>query len=181
RLVQDLRGKGSAMRPADLARYFAAEREPVHATYRGNAVFSSAPPAGGGALLAGQLNNLERFGAPRPYADDAASLHAMIAAWQLAPSSRNRIADPSLWPVNLEPFVNKDTAAARWRCFSPTRALDPAVFRGDTLRCPDGAVKPESLGSPGAGTSRTGEAAGAAYAAGSYAGGSYAGGSYAGA
>lgn len=150
RLVQDLRGKGSAMRPADLARYFAAEREPVHATYRGNAVFSSAPPVGGGALLAAQLNNLERFGVPRPYADDAPSLHAMIAAWQLAPSSRNRIADPSLWPVNTEPFTSKDTAAVRWRCFTPGRALEPAIFRGDTLRCAAPALPKEGHAARGA-------------------------------
>ena len=146
RLVQDLRGKGSAMRLTDLARYFAPEREPVHFTYRGNAVYSSAPPAGGGALLAGQLNNLERYGVPRPYADDPASLHAMIAAWQLAPSFRNRIADPSLWPVNTEPFTSKDTAAVRWRCYSPSRAIDPAIFRGDTLRCADGRGETDSSG-----------------------------------
>jgi gamma-glutamyltranspeptidase len=135
RLVQDLRGKGSAMRLTDLARYFAPEREPVHSTYRGNAVYSSAPPVAGGALLAAQLNALERAGPLRPYPDDAASLHALIAAWQLAPSTRGRIADPGLWPVNIEPFTNKDTAAVRWRCFTPSRALSPAIFRGDTLRC----------------------------------------------
>jgi len=135
RLVQDLRGRGNAMRTTDLARYFAPEREPVHFTYRGNDVYSSAPPAGGGAILAGQLSNFEQFVAPKSFTDDAATLHAMIAAWQLAPSSRNRIADPSLWPVTTEPFVSKDTAAVRWRCFTPDRALDLQVFRGDTLTC----------------------------------------------
>ena len=111
RLVQDLRGKGNAVRLTDLARYFAPERAPVEFTYRGNTVYSSAPPAGGGSILAGQLSNFERFPSPKPYPDDAATLHAMIAAWQLSPSSRNRIADPSLWPVTTEPFTNKDTAA----------------------------------------------------------------------
>ena len=135
RLVNDLRGKGNAVRTTDLARYFAPEREPIHFTYRGNEVYSSAPPAGGGSILAGQLGNFEQFVSPKSYPDDAATLHAMIAAWQLAPSSRNRIADPSLWPVTTEPFVSKDTAAARWRCFSPDRAVDPQLFRGDTLSC----------------------------------------------
>jgi gamma-glutamyltranspeptidase len=135
RLVQDLRGKGSAMRLTDLARYFAPERAPVHSTYRGNAIFSSAPPVAGGALLAAQLNALERAAPLRPYPDDAASLHALVSAWQLAPSTRGRIADPSLWPVNTEPFTSKDTAAVRWRCFTPERALSLTIFRGDTLRC----------------------------------------------
>lgn len=135
RLVQDLRGKGSAMRLTDLARYFAPERPPVQSTYRGNAVYSSAPPVAGGALLAAQLNALERAGPLRPYPEDAPSLHALIAAWQLAPPTRGRIADPSLWPVTTEPFTSKDTAAVRWRCFTPSRALSPAIFRGDSLRC----------------------------------------------
>lgn len=137
RLVQDLRGKGSAMRLTDLSRYFAPERAPVRSTYRGNAVFSSAPPVAGGALLSAKLNALERAAPLRPYPDDAASLHALIAAWQLAPSTRGRIADPSLWPVNTEPFTSKDTAAVRWRCFTPARALSPTIFRGDSLRCAD--------------------------------------------
>jgi gamma-glutamyltranspeptidase len=59
----------------------------------------------------------------------------MISAWQLTPSSRNRVADPSLWPTDISPFVSKDTARARWKCFTPARALTPAAFRGDTLRC----------------------------------------------
>jgi len=135
RLVQDLRGKGNAVRLTDLARYFAPEREPVSTTYRGNTIFSSAPPASGGTLLAAQLNNLEHFASPAALTDDAATLHAAIAAWQLAPSGRGRIADPSLWPVNTEPFTSKDTASIRWRCFDATRAVTPALFRGDTLSC----------------------------------------------
>ena len=85
------------------------------------------------------LNNLEQVPVIKNYTTDAASLHAMINAWQLTPSTRNRIADPSLWPVDVSPFVSKDTAIARWKCFDNARALTPAVFRGDTLSC---GVKP---------------------------------------
>ncbi|MFN8574097.1 MAG: gamma-glutamyltransferase [Gemmatimonadaceae bacterium] len=135
RLVNDLRGKGNAVKLTDLARYFAAERSPVEGTYRGLSIFSSAPPAGGGVTLVSQLNGLEHVAKPLRFTDDAATLHAMISAWQLIPSSRNRVADPSLWPVNIEPFQNKDTAATRWKCFDPAHALTPSVFRGDTLSC----------------------------------------------
>jgi gamma-glutamyltranspeptidase len=72
---------------------------------------------------------------PKPYTDDAATLHAMITAWQLVPSTRNRIADPGMWPVNTEPFTNKDTARIRWSCFDPKKALNASVLRGDTLTC----------------------------------------------
>ena len=136
RMVNDLRGKGNAMRLTDLARYFAADRPAVSSTYRGYTIYSSAPPVSGGATLAAQLNLLELWKTPRVYTDDAATAHAMIAAWQLTPSTRNRIADPGLWPVTVEPLVNKDTARTRWRCFDPGRALTPEIFRGDTLVCP---------------------------------------------
>jgi gamma-glutamyltranspeptidase len=135
RLVSDLHAKGNAIKLSDMARYFAAEREPVAGTYRGYTFYSSAPPVSGGAELAAKMNLLELYGSPKLYTDDAGTLHAMIAAWQLTPSTRNRIADPSLWPTNTEPFTNKDTARIRWRCFDPNKAVNPATLRGDTLAC----------------------------------------------
>ena len=135
RMVNDLHAHGNAMKLSDMARYFAAERDPVSGTYHGYTFFSSAPPVSGGAELAAKLNLLEQYKNPKPYPDDAGTLHAMIAAWQLTPSTRNRIADPSLWPTNTEPFTNKDTARARWRCFDPGKAFSPAQLRGDTLTC----------------------------------------------
>ncbi len=135
RLVNDLRGKGNAIRLTDLSRYFAADREPVGTGYRGYQVFGSTPPVSGGATLAAQLNSLEQVPQLKPYPEDAASMHAMITAWQLVPTSRNRIADPSLWPVDVSPFTSKDTAKTRWRCFDAAKALTPAAFRGDTLTC----------------------------------------------
>ena len=135
RYATDLRGKGNAIRTTDLARYFAADREPVSTTYRGYTIFGSAPPVSGGVTLASQLNSLEQVSTVSAYTRDAATLHAMISAWQLVPSSRNRIADPSLWPVDIGPFVSKDTARARWKCFDASHALTGANFRGDTLTC----------------------------------------------
>lgn len=135
RMVADLRAQGNVMSVADMARYFAVERDAVGTTYRGHAVYSSAPPVSGGATLAAQLNLLEQFANPRPYGEDAATLHAMVSAWQLVPSTRGRIADPGLWPVRLEPFTSKDTARARWRCFDPSAALTAHALRGDSLPC----------------------------------------------
>ena len=133
--IDDIRPKGNAMQLTDLARYFAPEREPVSGTYRGYTIYSSAPPVSGGAELVARLNLLEQFPNPKAYASDAATLHAALTSWFLVPSSRGRIADPSLWPVNIAPIVNKDTARARWSCYDATRALKPADVRGDTLAC----------------------------------------------
>ncbi|HWP70338.1 MAG TPA: gamma-glutamyltransferase [Gemmatimonadaceae bacterium] len=127
RLVGDLRGKGSAIRLTDLSRYFAADREPMTTTYRGTTVFSAAPPVSGGTTLVAQLNLLEQFPQPRLYTDDAATLHAMVTAWQLVPAGRGRTGDPSLWPVNTEVFSNKDTARARWKCYDPGQLLAPGA------------------------------------------------------
>lgn len=146
--VDDLHGKGNAMKLTDLARYYAPEREPVSGTYRGYTFYSGAPPVSGGAELTARMNSLELFANPKPYTEDAATMHAALSAWLLVPSTRNRIADPGLWPVNIEPIVSKDTAKIRWACFNPERALKPSDFKGDTLACTakstEGATPPES-------------------------------------
>ena len=133
--VNDLHAKGNAMKLTDLARYYAAEREPVSGSYRGYSLYSSAPPSSGGAELAGRLNLLEQFDKPKLYTEDAATMHAALTAWLLLPSTRNRIADPGLWEVQLGPIVSKDTARQRWRCYDPSKALTPAAVRGDSLHC----------------------------------------------
>lgn len=127
RIVEDLHGKGNAMTRLDLERYWAPEREPIRGTYRGHAVYGSAPATTGGAGLVAKLQLLDQFGSPGAYPEDAATLHAMIEAWKLAPETSGRIADPGLWPVNRIPFVSEDTARARWQCFRPERAISGVV------------------------------------------------------
>ena len=135
RIVADLRGQGNAMRMSDLARYYAAEREPVTGSYRGYTIYSSAPPVSGGATLVAQLEMLEQLPKLPSYTEDAAALHAMIEAWKLVPPSRGRIADPGLWPVNISAFTSKDSARARWRCFDPRRSLTVEELGDATPGC----------------------------------------------
>ncbi len=160
RMVEDLRAHGSPMRLRDVERYYAAVRDPVAGRYRGYTVYSSAPPSAGGATLTAKLNLLENFAPMRRYTDDAATLHAMIEAWKLAPSTRGRIADPGLWPVTLEPFTSKDTARFRWRCFDPGHATSPELFDDRTPECADarGAAGRGGAGRDSAGSNRTGAA-----------------------
>lgn len=145
RLVADLHGKGNPIKATDLSRYYAAERVPITSTYRGYTLFAPSPPVSGGAELAAKLNMLELYPNPKPYTEDVGTLNAMIEAWQLIPSTRNRIADPGMWPVNTEPFTNKDTARTRWKCFDPNKALTSAAVRGDTLVCSLGEKKTASI------------------------------------
>ena len=120
-------GQVNLTTPMDMARYFAKERTPVKATYRGHTIYSGPPPVTGGVVLAAKLNLLEL--APRGGAmvQDAAKLHAMIEAWKLQPSTAGRIADPDSWPTDIRPFESKDTARVRWQCFDPARASSPAA------------------------------------------------------
>ncbi len=143
--ISDLRSKGNTMQVSDMARYFAPERDPVSGTYRGYTFYASAPPVSGGAELAGRLNLLEHFSKPKPYTEDAATMHAIVSAWLLVPSTRDRIADPDLWPTDIGPIVSKDTSNLRWQCYDPDKALTPAQFRGDTLQCALGTA-PEAGG-----------------------------------
>ncbi len=122
-MVDDLRREGNVMTLRDLARYYAVERRPVTGSYRGHTIFGSAPPTSGGASLVGKFNLLELAEAGGRFTEDPAKLHAMIEAWKLAPSTRGRVADPGLWPVDIAPFESKDTARVRWRCFRSDRAL----------------------------------------------------------
>ncbi|MFN8716707.1 MAG: gamma-glutamyltransferase [Gemmatimonadaceae bacterium] len=131
----DLRSKGNAMKPSDLARYFANEREPVCGFYRAYRICSTAPPVSGGAELVARLNLLGQFPAPQRYTESAPTLHAALSAWFLTPSSRNRIADPAMWPVDVASIIDRDTAIVRWRCHDPEQALTPAAVRGDSLPC----------------------------------------------
>lgn len=126
KLVEDLHGQGSPITLQDLERYFAVERRPVSGTYRGHTIYSAAPAASGGASLVAKLNLLENVDATAPYTSDPQSLHAMIEAWKLQPSSNGRLADPSLWPIDLTPFVDKDYTRRIWEsCFQPDHATTP--------------------------------------------------------
>jgi len=130
RMVADLRGLGNAMTVNDMARYFAVEREPIRGTYHGHTIYSAAPAAGGGVSLVTKLNLLDNVPASGLHSDDAAALHAMIEAWKLAPSTSGRLADPSLWPIDLEPVLDKESARTRWsRCFDPERGTGPEELR----------------------------------------------------
>jgi len=156
--IDDIRPKGNAMKLTDLARYYAPEREAVSGTYRGYTLWSSAPPVSGGAELVGRMNLFEHFAKPLNYTNDVTTLHAALTAWFLVPTTRNRVADPGLWSVDIAPITNKDTAKVRWGCFKADKALKPADVRGDTLPCLKSAPTVTPAKGSGTGELPTGDA-----------------------
>jgi len=131
-LVEDLRAGGSPIALGDMAAYTAAERKPVHTTYRGNDIYTGPPPVTGGVGLVAKLNLLEQAPAGRSATSDPAKLHAMIEAWKLQPPTGGRIGDPDRMEIDVSPFESKDTARARWACFDPHRAGSGVPRDGST-------------------------------------------------
>jgi gamma-glutamyltranspeptidase/glutathione hydrolase len=96
---REMRRGGGLVTRADLARYEAKERVPVHGTYRGFDVFGPPPPSSGGVCLVEMLNLVEplvlrRHGRWSPY-----TLHVMTEAMRRAYRDRARhLGDPDFAP-----------------------------------------------------------------------------------
>lgn len=141
RIVADLSAAGNPIALTDMSGYSAVERRPVRTTYRGHAVYSGPPPVTGGVSLVGKLNLLELADPGRSIVSDASTLHAMIEAWKLLPSTGGRVADPDMFPTDVSPFESKDTARARWACFDPARARSGPLPQ-DVRECAAGTGAP---------------------------------------
>src|ERR687887_1126030 len=114
---------------ADLVRYRAVEREPIHVSYRGYDVYGMAPPSSGGATVGEALNILERFDLSG--SDRTLALHRYLEASRLAFADRNRwIGDPDQVAVPLSGLLSKDFASER-RCLIGPAALASPVPPGD--------------------------------------------------
>ncbi len=135
RLVAAMQRHGGLIGGDDLADYRAVEREPLRTTYRGHEVVTMPPSSGGGASVLEMLNLLEHEDLAAQGAGSAAALHAMAEAIKLAWADRARHAgDPAFIAAPVRGLVSKDYADARWKLFSPERALDAtALAAGDPL------------------------------------------------
>lgn len=146
RIVEDLRGKGNAMTMNDMARYFAVQRDAVVGEYRGHTIYTAAPPVSGGVSLVAKLNLLDNFEPMKLYTEDPGSMHALIEASKLQP--RARMADPGLWPVDIDDAIDPIGAERRWvGCFDPERALSRDDLQAERGELPECAREQESVAS----------------------------------
>ena len=132
RIAADLASNGGVITVEDLAQYRAIERAPVEGRFRGRRVFSSPPPVSSGAALVETLQILDRY-SPRPGATparDADYLHHAVEAWKARDPNR-RIADPALWPVEIESHLTAAHADALFRKIDSRRAAAVLGDRGD--------------------------------------------------
>ena len=132
--------QGGAIRYEDFAGFHARWEEPIRTTYRGHAVYESAPNSSGHVLLQ-ELNLLEGFDLPALGWNDARTVHLMVEAKKLAFADRERyLADPDFVDVPLEGLLSREYAAERRKLIDPQRAAPPdSVLAGR----PRGASPPE--------------------------------------
>jgi gamma-glutamyltranspeptidase / glutathione hydrolase len=117
------------MTAADIARYTAPLREPIHVGYRGYDVYGMGPPSSGGSAIGEALNILEGFDMSTP--DRPLALYRYLEASRLAFADRNRwIGDPAYVRVPLDGLLSKGFAAER-RCLIGSTALTSPVAPGD--------------------------------------------------
>ena len=147
RMVTDLHAKGNAMKPSDMARYFAAERDPVSSTYRGYTFFSSAPPVSGGAELAGEAQSRSSaIRSPKPYRRrrrHAARDDRGVAARAVDAQSHRRSG-----PLADERPSRSRTRTRRAFVGAASirdKAINLATLRGDTLSCAQPGTKTASV------------------------------------
>ncbi len=91
----------------DLARYRAAERAPVCATYRVYKLCSMGPPSSGGIAVLQILKLVERFPSANLQPDTLSGVHLFAQASRLAFADRNRyVGDPAFVKVPVAGLLN---------------------------------------------------------------------------
>lgn len=99
-LADEMKQGGGYITLDDLKNYRAAERKPVHGTYRGYDIFSSPPPSSGGTVLVTMLNVVEQFPLQQFGRYSAKTLHVMTEAQRRAYADRARfIGDPGFTEI----------------------------------------------------------------------------------
>lgn len=86
----EMKAGGGLITKADLAKYEAKVRKPVHGTYRGYDVYAPPPPSSGGVALVEMLNILETFDLKKHERYSPQTVHLMAEAMRRAYLDRAR-------------------------------------------------------------------------------------------
>jgi gamma-glutamyltranspeptidase/glutathione hydrolase len=115
------RGHGLITR-ADLHRYEAKARKPIHGTYRGFDVYAPPPPSSGGICLVEMLNILENFDLRKHDRYAPETLHLMIEAMRRAYCDRARyLGDQDFVSIPAH-LTSKDYTRKLARSIQPAQA-----------------------------------------------------------
>jgi len=128
-LVAEMKAGNGLITYADLAKYQAIERRPIHGTYRGYDVYGAPPPSSGGTCLLLMLNILENFDLKKHDRYAPQTLHLMTEAMRFAYADRARfLGDPAFTkiPDHLTTKRYADELAKKINLDKATRSEDLA-------------------------------------------------------
>jgi gamma-glutamyltranspeptidase/glutathione hydrolase len=130
-IVADSVKGGGLITRADLERYQARERLPIHFSYRGHDVYSVGPPSSGGVVLALELQMLEGFDLRGDGPRHPRTLHRVAEAMRRAFYVRaTELGDPDFTAIGVERLTSPVFAAELARSIgdSPTPSATLAPF-----------------------------------------------------
>lgn len=123
-------GRGIITR-ADLEKYEAKARTPIHGTYRGYDVYGPPPPSSGGICLVQMLNTLEQHDLKKHGRFSPETMHLMIEAMRRAYCDRARhLGDPDFTKIPAH-LTSKDYAKELNKSISLTKATPSEDLAGD--------------------------------------------------
>jgi gamma-glutamyltranspeptidase / glutathione hydrolase len=126
-IVAEMQRGGGLITADDLRNYNSVWREPIEGQYRGQRIFSMAPPSSGGVLLVQMLNMLEPFDLRGLGYGSAAAIHLMVEAERRAYADRAEyLGDPDFYTVPIAELTSKAYAKRRFADFDPNHASTSA-------------------------------------------------------
>jgi len=127
-VAAEMRSGGGLITEGDLADYEAAERSPIHGTYRGYDIIGMPPPSSGGVALLEMLNILEGFDLGSMGEMSPAYIHHVVEAMRRAFRDRARyLADTDFEDVPIAMLTGKQYAVEQRATIRPDRATPSSV------------------------------------------------------
>ena len=141
KLAAFVQQRGGLITEEDLAKYEAAERAPVHGTYREYDVYGMPPPSSGGVTLIEMLNVLEGYPLAEIGHNSALYLHLLTEAMRRGFADRAEyLGDPDFNPdMPLDRLLSKEHAASVRGSLSEFRSSvsDATAFGRDFALAPE--------------------------------------------
>lgn len=125
RIADCLQKQGGLITVDDLRGYQPVWRQPLHAGYRGNEVYTLGPPSGGGIQLLQILQMLEPFSFLPEKAGSAQTYHLQAEAMRISFADRSSwIADPDFYDIPASAMLDPARIAELHLMIDPERAID---------------------------------------------------------
>ena len=108
-MVEAMNANNGLFSLEDFSSYKASFGDPISTAYRGNLVFTSGPPSGGGITLLTALNILNYFGLGELQSDSTITYHLLAEAERRGHNNRSHfVGDPKYFNVPVKDLLSKE-------------------------------------------------------------------------